>query len=223
MRILLAEDETAIRKHVEAALDAAGYLVTCCTDGPSAWETGGTETFDAIVLDLGLPGLDGLTLLKRWRAEGVDTPVLVLTARGSWMERIDGFDSGADDYLPKPFRTEELLARLRALLRRSNHHAAAPAMALAGALALDLRTRQVRLDGLEIPVTPAEFRALQCLAKEPGATVSAAELAFAVQGEERDASRNAVEVLINRLRRKLGPEAILTRRGFGYYLPGKPQ
>lgn len=124
MHILLAEDEQVISAHVKAALEGAGYLVTHCDNGPDAWERGGTENFDASILDLGLPGLDGLTLLKRWRAEGIELPVLVLTARGSWMERVDGFDSGADDYLPKPFRTEELLARLRALLRRSRQHSA---------------------------------------------------------------------------------------------------
>jgi len=219
MRILLAEDEEAIRVHVETALFAAGYLVSSCKTGPQAWELGCTEEFDAVVLDLGLPGLDGLTLLKRWRAEGIGTPVIVLTARGSWMERVDGFDGGADDYLPKPFRTEELLARLRALLRRSRGMSGEPAVASAGRLLLDLRTLKVRLDGAEIAVTPAEFRALQRLARDPGKTVPAGELALAVQGEQSDASRNAMEVLVNRLRRKLGADVILTRRGFGYYLP----
>jgi DNA-binding response OmpR family regulator len=221
MRILFAEDEAAIRTHVEAALAGAGYVVTACTNGPDAWEAGGTESFDAIVLDLGLPGLDGLTLLKRWRAEGVTTPVIVLTARGSWMERVDGFDSGADDYLPKPFRTEELLARLRALLRRSGAAQAKPAVRSAGGLSLDMRTRQVRIDGREHAVTPAEFRALERLARNPGETVSHADLALAVQGEETDASRNAMEVLVNRLRRKLGQDAIATRRGFGNYIPAR--
>jgi DNA-binding response OmpR family regulator len=221
MRILLAEDEAAIRTHVEAALAGAGYVVTACANGPDAWEAGGTENFDAIVLDLGLPGLDGLTLLKRWRAEGVTTPVIVLTARGSWMERVDGFDSGADDYLPKPFRTEELLARLRALLRRAGSAQAQPAVRSAGAMSIDLRTRQVRIDGRDIAVTPAEFRALERLARNPGETVSHAELALAVQGEETDASRNAMEVLVNRLRRKLGQNAIATRRGFGYFIPAR--
>jgi two-component system, OmpR family, response regulator len=219
MRILLAEDEAAIRDHVGAALEGAGYIVTACANGPDAWEAGGTEHFDAIVLDLGLPGLDGLTLLKRWRAEGVATPVIVLTARGSWMERVDGFDSGADDYLPKPFRTEELLARLRALLRRAGSTQAQTIVRSAGGLALDLRARQVRIDGRDIAVTPAEFRALERLARNPGETVSHADLSHAVQGEESDASRNAMEVLINRLRRKLGADAIATRRGFGYYIP----
>ena len=217
MHILLAEDEPVISAHVKAALEGAGYLVTHCDNGPDTWERGGTENFDASILDLGLPGLDGLTLLKRWRAEGIEMPVLVLTARGSWMERVDGFDSGADDYLPKPFRTEELLARLRALLRRSQHHSA-PAPTAAGRVSIDHRMSIIRVDGETVPVTPAEFRALACLAAGKGASIAAAELAFAVQGREDDNARNSVEVMINRLRRKLGPDIIMTRRGFGYYL-----
>lgn len=218
MRILLAEDEPAIRAHVKQALLDAGYHVLTCENGPDAWEVGGTEAFDAVVLDLGLPGLDGLTLLKRWRAEGVMTPVLVLTARGSWMERVDGFDSGADDYLPKPFRTEELLARLRALMRRSGTKTA-NAVISAGEMVIDTKSRQVRLAGKPVPMTPAEFRAVERLARNPGEVVSASDLALAVRGEESDHSRNGVEVLINRLRRKLGAGMILTRRGFGYSLP----
>jgi DNA-binding response OmpR family regulator len=218
MRILLAEDEATIRTHVETALAKAGYIVTACDNGPEAWELGGTENFDAVVLDLGLPGLDGLTLLKRWRAEGITTPVIVLTARGSWMERVDGFDSGADDYLPKPFRTEELLARLRAILRRVVASAQQQTAISAGRVVIDTRRRQVRVDGSEIAVTPAEFRALERLARVPGESVSPAELALAVQGEQSDHSRNAMEALINRLRRKLGPAVIETRRGFGYHL-----
>ena len=119
MRILLAEDDINIASHVSSTLVAAGYHVETLGTGPDVWETGEVEEFSAIILDLGLPGMDGLSILKRWRQAGVETPVLVLTARGSWMERVDGFDAGADDYLPKPFRNEELLARLRALLRRS--------------------------------------------------------------------------------------------------------
>lgn len=215
MRILLVEDEPAISEHVGGALRAAGFDVTLCDNGPEAWDLGGTEAFDAVVLDLGLPGLDGLTLLKRWRAEGVHTPVLVLTARGSWMERVDGFDAGADDYLPKPFRTEELKARLRALLRRAGR-LAAPAR-LAGRIAVDGRTLRVSLDGRPVTVSPAEYRAIEKLASEAGKAVSVAELSEAIHGHD-DGSRNAIEVLINRLRRKLGPGIIMTRRGFGYYL-----
>lgn len=215
MRILVVEDERAIAEHVGAALTAAGFVVERCDNGPEAWETGGTEKFDAIILDLSLPGLDGLTLLKRWRSEGVETPVMILTARGSWMERVDGFDAGADDYLPKPFRNEELLARLRALLRRAGR-LAAPVRA-AGRLAVDQRAMRVELDGRQISVTPAEYRAIEKLAAAPGSAVSAGELSQAVHGHD-DGSRNAMEVLVNRLRRKLGPGIILTRRGFGYYL-----
>ena len=215
MRILVVEDESAIAEHVGTALGGAGYMVECCDNGPEAWELGGTEDFDAIILDLGLPGLDGLTLLKRWRSEGVETPVMVLTARGSWMERVDGFDAGADDYLPKPFRNEELLARVRALLRRAGR--LAPPVRAAGRLAVDQRAMRVELDGRQIVVTPAEYRAIEKLAAAPGAAVSTLELSQAVRGDD-DGSRNAVEVLVNRLRRKLGPGIILTRRGFGYYL-----
>jgi len=215
MRILVVEDEAAISAHVRAALEAAGFLVESCDNGPEAWELGGTEDFDAIILDLGLPGLDGLTLLKRWRGEGVETPVLVLTARGSWMERVDGFDAGADDYLPKPFRSEELLARLRALLRRAGR--LAPASRAAGRLTIDSRAMRIQLDAKPVSVSPAEYRAIEKLAAAPGQVVSIGELSEAIHGHD-DGSRNAIEVLINRLRRKLGPGIILTRRGFGYYL-----
>lgn len=218
MRILLAEDEAAIAEHVCNTLAAAGYLVTACATGPEAWEAGSTADFDAIVLDLGLPGLDGLTLLKRWRAEGMNVPVLVLTARGSWMERVDGFDSGADDYLPKPFRAEELLARLRALLRRAN--GAAATARKTGRLVIDGNRMAVFLDGAAIEVTPSEYRALWQLAGSPGVPIPAHKLAAAAIGREDDHAGNAVEVMINRLRKKIGPDIILTRRGFGYYLAG---
>ncbi|MFZ1813157.1 MAG: response regulator transcription factor [Rhizobiaceae bacterium] len=216
MHILFAEDEPAIASHVITALQAAGYLVTHCDNGPTTWELGGTADYDAIILDLGLPGLDGLTLLKRWRNEGIETPVMVLTARGSWMERVDGFDSGADDYLPKPFRSEELLARLRALLRRAGR--INDGAVTFGRLTVDTRGALVSVDGAPASVSPSEFRALARLMAEPGAVVSAAELAFAVQGREDDTARNAVEVLINRLRRKLGSGIVETRRGFGYFI-----
>ncbi len=216
MRILLVEDEKAIREHVSNALNAAGYQVECCDNGPQAWELGQTNDYSAVILDLGLPGLDGLTLLKRWRADGVAVPVLVLTARGSWMERVDGFDSGADDYLPKPFRTEELLARLRALLRRSNGaHANVRSV---GRLVIDDAALRISLDGKPVDVTPMEFRALVLLAGQPGRAHSVSEIAAAVQGREDDNMRNSVEVMVNRLRRKLGDGVILTRRGFGYCL-----
>jgi two-component system, OmpR family, response regulator len=190
--------------------------VDCAFDGPSGWDQGITEDYAAIILDLGLPGLDGLTILRQWRREGITTPVIILTARGSWMERIDGFDAGADDYLPKPFRVEELLARLRALLRRSNG-AALPQLA-SGRFLLDRAQRRVLLDGIGLDLTPNEFRALAFLIEKSGQVISPMELATHVQGRDDDNAKNAVEAMIGRIRRKTYPDAIITRRGFGYAL-----
>lgn len=217
MRILLAEDDPSISRHVTDAMIAAGYEVECIGSGPEAWETGAEQIHDVIILDLGLPGLDGLTILKRWRKEGIETPVIVLTARGSWMERVDGFDAGADDYLPKPFRTEELIARIKALLRR-----AAPRKSNAlsnGRLGFDEASMQATLGGKPLELSPIEARAVQMFLKRAGSVVSASEIATHVQGRGDDASANAVEAMIARLRKKIGPDAILTRRGFGYYIP----
>lgn len=217
MRILLAEDDPSIAGHVAEAMVACGYLVDHARTGPQAWEAGSEQAHDIIILDLGLPGLDGLTILKRWRKDGVETPVIVLTARGSWMERVDGFDAGADDYLPKPFRTEELIARIKALLRR-----AAPRKTNAlsnGRLSFDEASMQASLDGKPLELSPIEARAVQMFLQRAGVVVSASEIAMHVQGRGEDASANAVEAMIARLRKKIGPEAILTRRGFGYYIP----
>lgn len=216
MRLLLIEDDPKISAHVKSGLEAAAYLVDCAFDGPSGWDQGATEDYAAIILDLGLPGLDGLTILRQWRREGIVTPVIVLTARGSWMERVDGFDAGADDYLPKPFRVEELLARLRALLRRSGH-APAPQQA-SGRFILDRAQRRVLLDGTGLDLTPNEFRALALLIEKSGQVISPLELAAHVQGRDDDDAKNAVEAMIGRIRRKTYPEAIVTRRGFGYAL-----
>lgn len=216
MRILLVEDDPAIADHVGGKLREAGYLVETERDGNSAWERGSDEDFAAIVLDLGLPGLDGLTILRNWRREGITTPVLVLTARGSWMERVDGFDAGADDYLPKPFRVEELLARLRALLRRSQ---AGESTRLArGRFLLDRAGMTIMMDGSPLSLTPNEFRALAFLIEESARVVTAHELALQAQGRDDDSAKNAVEAMIVRLRRKTFAGAIETRRGFGYQL-----
>jgi two-component system, OmpR family, response regulator len=220
MRLLVAEDDPAIRAHVADRLEAAGYRVDAVSDGETAWEKGGTEDYAAIILDLGLPGLDGLTILKQWRREGVTTPVIILTARGSWMERVDGFDAGGDDYLPKPFRVEELLARLRALLRRSG--SVRDDNMAAGRFHLDHARRTVRLDGAPLSLSPNEFRALAYLIEKAGQVVSQIELANHVQGRDDDDAKNAVEAMIARLRRKTFAGAILTRRGFGYELGGRP-
>lgn len=216
MRILLAEDDAGIAALVAAQLAAAGYLVETVAHGPDIWERGETGDYAAIVLDLGLPGMDGLSILKRWRQAGVETPVLVLTARGSWMERVDGFDAGADDYLPKPFRAEELLARLRALLRRSQLRT--KTVQSIGRFTLDEAAKRVMFDGEVIEISPMEYRLIAYLASREGQAVSAIELATHVQGRDDDAAKNAVEAMVARLRKKTAPESIQNRRGFGYLL-----
>ncbi|MDQ0455469.1 response regulator transcription factor [Rhizobium paknamense] len=216
MRILLAEDDENIGAHVAATLKDDGYQVDVLTDGPAIWEAGEEEGYDAIILDLGLPGLDGLSILRRWRKEKIDTPVLVLTARGSWMERVDGFDAGADDYLPKPFRAEELLARLRALLRRAGKRGDSTRQA--GRFQVDEAGFRVTFDGQPLEVSPSEFRLIQLLVENKGRVLSPYEIAAHVQGRDDDASKNAVEAMIARIRKKTGSDAIETRRGFGYRL-----
>ncbi len=219
MRILLAEDDQTIADHTRARLEIEGFLVDHRATGPDVWAEGETGDYSAIILDLGLPGMDGLSILKRWRAAGVDTPIMVLTARGSWMERVDGFDPGADDYLPKPFRSEELVARLKALLRRAGGRAKTKASA--GGFVLDEASRRVTYDERPIELTPLEYRLLALLIAEPQRVFDPIEIARQVQGREDDASKNAVEAMIARIRRKTHPSAIATRRGFGYTLAGE--
>lgn len=217
MKILLAEDDAGIAQHVTEKLEREGYQIELSRTGPETWERGETAAYSAIVLDLGLPGMDGLSILKRWRAAGVETPVLVLTARGSWMERVDGFDAGADDYLPKPFRSEELIARLRALLRRAGKgHLPVKAT---DRFTIDEQARRVTFDGRELDLSPLEYRMVTVFVDNPGTVLSAADLASQVQGRDDDAAKNAVEAMIARLRKKTDAEAIETRRGFGYRLP----
>lgn len=218
MRILLVEDDRRIRLDVEEALAAAGYLVEAVSDGEEAWFRGSTEDYAAVVLDLGLPGLDGMSLLKRWRAEGRDFPVLILTARGTWRERVEGIDAGADDYLPKPFAMEELLARLRAVLRRRGGHAAAE-IAI-GPILLDPRQMRVTRNGTALQLSPQEYRLVSYLMHNAGRVVSQQELAEHLQAEHYERESNAVEVLVGRVRRKLGGDFIETRRGFGYLVGG---
>jgi len=216
MRILLAEDDPAIATLVSSQLQAAGFLTDVLAEGPEVLERGETTAYSAIVLDLGLPGLDGLSILKRWRKAGVQTPILILTARGSWMERVDGFDAGADDYLPKPFRSEELLARLRALLRRSQMQQYTHLTA--GRFELDQAGRRVYFDSRQIELSVKEYRLIAYLAAHKNTVVSAVELAARVQGKEDDYAKNAVEAMITRIRKKTAPTSIQTRRGFGYML-----
>ena len=220
MRRLLAEDDLNIAGHVRGKLEAEGYAVDTLAHGPDIWERGEDGGYAAIILDLGLPGLDGLSILKRWRQDGVETPVMVLTARGSWMERVDGFEAGADDYIPKPFRAEELLARLKALLRR-----AGPRFQIiksAGRFTLDEATRRVTFDGEALDLSPLEFRMVAYFIERKGEVLTPLELASHVQGRDDDSAKNAVEAMIARLRRKTESGAIETRRGFGYLLPDDP-
>jgi DNA-binding response OmpR family regulator len=219
MKVLLVEDEPRIAADVAAALRAAGMAVDIAADGEDAWFRGDTEAYDAAVLDLGLPKLDGLTVLKRWRANERRFPVLMLTARGVWTERVEGINAGADDYLPKPFEMEELVARLRALLRRSAGHAA-PVLTH-GPLSLDTRQMRISLHGRPVPLSPLEYRLLAFLMHHAGRVVAPTELAEHLYDSGNDRDPNAIEVIVARLRRKLGAEAIETRRGFGYLLPGE--
>lgn len=217
MRVLLVEDDRRIAADVERALAAAGYVVETVRDGEEAWFRGDTEEYGAVILDLGLPRMDGLAVLKRWRANGRHMPVLILTARGSWAERVDGIDAGADDYLPKPFRMEELLARVRSIVRRSAGHASS--LVSAGDVTLDERLMKVSLRGVPVALSPLEYRLVAYLLRHRGRVVSQSELEENVYGHDEDHDSNALEVLIGRVRKKLGPGLIETRRGFGYLVP----
>lgn len=214
MRVLVVEDEALLSKQLATALGEAGYAVDCAEDGEKADFMGQTEGYDAVVLDLGLPKVDGLTLLRRWRELGIHVPVVVLTARGAWHEKVQGIDGGADDYVSKPFRMEELLARLRALIRRSAGQIA-PELRC-GRITLDPRSARVALDGAAVKLTGHEFRVLSYLMHQQGRVVSQGELTEHIYAQDFDRDSNTVEVFIGRLRRKLGPSTIETVRGLGY-------
>jgi DNA-binding response OmpR family regulator len=216
MRCLIVEDDTRIAADIAEALGRAGFRADQSRDGDEAWFRGGTEDYALIVLDLGLPQLDGLSVLRRWRAEGIDTPVLVLTARGRWPERVEGIDAGADDYLPKPFRMEELVARARALVRRSSGRLN-PVQEV-NRLTLDTNRQTVSVDGRPLALTPLEFRLLNYLVHAGDRMVTPGELLEHLYGDDDAREANALEAVIARLRRKTGPGVIGTRRGFGYFL-----
>ena len=212
--MLVVEDEARLAEQLAGALSAAGYAVDRAADGERADFLARTEQYDAVVLDLGLPRLDGLTLLRRWREAGLVVPVLVLTARGSWHEKVQGIDGGADDYVAKPFRIEEVLARLRGLIRRANRQLAPELRA--GAVALDLTSARVTLEGAPVKLTAHEYRVLAYLMQKRGQVVSQAELTEHIYAQGWDRDSNTVEVFVARLRRKLGPGLIDTVRGLGY-------
>lgn len=220
MRILLVEDDDRFAEGVAAAMDAAGFVVERCAEGEEAWFRGDTEAWTAAVLDLGLPGMDGLAVLRRWREAGQRFPVLILTARGEWHERVEGIDAGADDYLPKPFRMEELLARLRALVRRAAGQAS-PVIRV-GPLSLDTRLMQLSRDGVPIHLSPTEYRLVAYLMQHSGRVVPQLELTEQLYAQDFERESNAIEVLVGRVRRKLGTDVIRTRRGFGYLIEPEP-
>jgi two-component system OmpR family response regulator len=214
MRILVIEDEPSLQQQLATAVAGAGYVVDCAGDGEQADFLARTESYDAVILDLGLPRTDGMTVLRGWRAAGLAMPVLVLTARGTWHERVHGIDEGADDYVTKPFQMEEVLARLRGLIRRSSGRPQ-PAMT-AGPITLDPRLARVTRDGAPIKLTGHEFRVLSYLMHHRDRVVSQAELTEHIYAQDFDRDSNTVEVFVARLRRKLGSSVIETVRGLGY-------
>jgi DNA-binding response OmpR family regulator len=222
VRLLLAEDDPDLGGSLKRDLSAAGYAVDWARDGVDAAWLGEVEPYDLVVLDLGLPGRSGLDVLRQWRAQGIAVPVLVLTARDAWHERVDGFKAGADDYLGKPFHFEELKARLAALSKRSRGHG--PQRLGARDWRLDEeRQLVVHADGREEALTAVEFRMLRCFLMRPGRVLSKTWLYEHVYESGHDVDSNVVEVYINRLRRKLGADLITTRRGQGYVLETQPR
>ncbi len=216
MKLLLVEDEPTLRAQLGAALREAGYAVDAADNGRDALHLGQTGAYDAVVLDLGLPQLDGLSVLQRWRAAGRTMPVLILTARDGWHEKVAGMDAGADDYLSKPFHTPELFARLRALIRRAQ--GLASPLLRCGPVELDTRSGSVTLDGVRVGLTSHEYRLLAYLMHRPGQVVSRSELTEHLYEQDFDRDSNTIEVFIARLRRKLPLELIETVRGRGYRL-----
>jgi two-component system OmpR family response regulator len=216
MRILVVEDEPAIAAGITAALEASGYQTRLAVDGEDAWFLGDTEDFDLVVLDLGLPKIDGLAVLKRWRTAGRQMPVLILTARGAWPERVEGIDAGADDYLAKPFQVEELLARVRALIRRAAGHGS-PVLE-AGPISVDTRQMRVTVEGTNRNVSPLEYRLVAYLLHHKGRVVAPGELIEHLYGDDDARDANALEAVVTRLRKKLGADVVQTRRGFGYVI-----
>ena len=214
MRILVVEDEAALSSQLVSAIGDAGYAVDCAADGERADYLVEIEQYDAILLDLGLPKIDGLTLLRRWREAGISSPVLILTARASWHEKVQGIDVGADDYVTKPFRMEEVLARLRALIRRASGQLN-PELRC-GPLVLDPRLSKVTVDGNPVRLTSHEFRVLSYLMHHRGRVVSQAELTDHIYAQDFNRDSNTVEVFVARLRRKVGAGIIETIRGLGY-------
>jgi DNA-binding response OmpR family regulator len=220
MRCLVVEDEPDIRADLVRALEAAGFTVDGVGDGQTAWYQGDVEDYDAVILDLGLPRLDGLSVLRRWRSAERSFPVIVVSARGDWTEKVEGIEAGADDYLAKPFQMGELVARVRGLVRRGAGKLT-PRVDV-GKLRLDTVRMSATWDGAPARLSPLEFRLLDYLAHQPGRAVPAGELAEHLYGVADSGDANAIEAIVARLRRKFGNEIVKTRRGFGYLLEDAP-
>ncbi|MSO70516.1 MAG: response regulator transcription factor [Alphaproteobacteria bacterium] len=221
MRLLVVEDNKDLARQVAEALKTAGYAVDVAHDGEDGHFLGDSEPYDAIILDIGLPVLDGITVLSRWRKAGRMTPVLILTARDRWSEKVAGFDAGADDYLTKPFVIEELLARVRALLRRAAGNASNELTC--GPLSLDVRGARATIDGAPLKLTALEYRLLAYLMHHQGKVVSRTELTEHLYDQDFDRDSNTIEVFVGRLRKKLGQDMIETVRGLGYRFSPPPR
>jgi two-component system, OmpR family, response regulator len=220
MRLLVVEDDRDLNRQVTSALEGAGYAVDCAFDGEEGWFLGDTEPYDAIVLDIGLPKRDGVSVLTTWRKSGRLTPVLILTARDRWSDKVEGFDAGADDYVAKPFHMEELLARMRALLRRASGHATSEI--IVGQVRLDTRAGRVTVADGAVKLTSHEYRLLSYLMHHVGRIVSRSELVEHLYDQDFDRDSNTIEVFVGRLRRKLGVDLIQTARGLGYIIEADP-
>ncbi len=216
MRILLVEDDPVLSKQVKSSLEDNGYSVDSAFDGEEGHYLGDTEPYDAVILDLGLPKIDGITVLEKWRKENKKYPVLILTARDRWSEKVAGFDAGADDYLTKPFQMEELLARLRALIRRSAGHASSDIEC--GPLKIDTKSNKVFINGTKLKLTSHEYKIIEYFLHHQEKVISRTELTEHIYDQDFDRDSNTIEVFIGRLRKKLGKNLIKTERGSGYRL-----
>lgn len=219
MRILVIEDNKDVAHQIMTALEQELFVVDVAEDGEEGWFLGDTEPYDTVILDLGLPKMDGMSLLQKWRATGNQVPVLVLTSRDTWREKVNGLRVGADDYMVKPFKTEEVMARVEALIRRASGHA--NPLLKCGRLELEPVAARVTFDGAAVNLTALEYRALQYLMQKEGSVISKAELSEHIYGQNLERDSNVIEVLINHLRHKLEPAIIKTRRGLGYQLIGE--
>jgi two-component system OmpR family response regulator len=214
--LLVVEDDPDLNRQLVTALQEAGYVVDSATNGEDGHFLGDTEPYDAVVLDLGLPEMDGVTVLEKWRRGGRTMPVLILTARDRWSDKVAGFDAGADDYVAKPFFMEEVLARIRALLRRATGHATSELEC--GPLRVDTRTSRVTVNGTAVKLTSLEYRLIEYLIHHQGRIISRTELVEHLYDQDFDRDSNTIEVFVGRLRRKLGKDMIETVRGLGYRL-----